>query len=267
MKILTILILLFNFFTFSVNAKVDFEKPFKDCNLEGSITIYDYNKKEWIVSNKNDSYKETLPASTFKIINFLIALESKVIKDENDVIKWVGKVDESIYGHRPEIYHDMTIKEAFEVSSGWVFIELAKKIGKKNYLHYLKESYYGNMNLSAKGDDFWNLGRFGISPHNQVTFLVDFYEYKLPFSKRNIDIVKKVMINTKNDDFILRAKTGWTRPELDDIGWWVGYVEKKDNLYFFSTRLIKKRSTINKNFGDCRKSITTKILKDMKILN
>ncbi len=73
MKILTILILLFNFFTFSVNAKVDLEKPFKDCNLEGSISIYDYNKKEWIVSNEKDSYKETLPASTFKIINFLIA--------------------------------------------------------------------------------------------------------------------------------------------------------------------------------------------------
>ncbi|MFC3197609.1 hypothetical protein ACFOET_08300 [Parapedobacter deserti] len=32
----------------------------------------------------------------------------------------------------------MTIKEAFEVSAGRVFMELAKKIGREKYLHYLE---------------------------------------------------------------------------------------------------------------------------------
>lgn len=27
----------------------------------------------------------------------------------------------------------MSVKEAFELSTGWVFVELAKKIGKDNY--------------------------------------------------------------------------------------------------------------------------------------
>ena len=81
--------------------------------------------------------KETQPASTFKVINLLIALETGVIKDENEIVKWVGTTDTVRYGYRPEIYRDMTVKKAFEVSAGWVFIELAKKVGREKYLHYL----------------------------------------------------------------------------------------------------------------------------------
>ncbi|QRY60736.1 hypothetical protein JVX97_19050 [Sphingobacterium siyangense] len=33
---------------------------------------------------------ENSPASTFKIINMLIALETKTIDDENTVVKWPG---------------------------------------------------------------------------------------------------------------------------------------------------------------------------------
>ena len=78
-----------------------------------------------------ETKQETLPASTFKIINLLIALETKTISSEKEIVKWVGSTDTLKYGYRPEIYHDMTVSEAFEVSAGWVFVELAKKIGKK----------------------------------------------------------------------------------------------------------------------------------------
>jgi beta-lactamase class D len=60
----------------------------------------------------------------------------------------------------------MTVKEAFEVSAGWVFIELAKKIGKNNYKKYLAKCNYCNLNLSQKETDFWNFGDFAISPLN-----------------------------------------------------------------------------------------------------
>lgn len=85
------------------------------------------------MSDTTDIKQGCLPASTFKIINLLIALETKTIANENEIVKWIGKVDTVKYGYRPEIYRDMTVKEAFEVSAGWVFIELAKKIGRENY--------------------------------------------------------------------------------------------------------------------------------------
>ena len=165
------LIVLFCLFPLTVLAQVDFQKPFRECQLAGSITLYDYGQQKWLFNDTNDSQKATLPASTFKIINSLIALETGVIHDETDVINWVGKVDTVLYGYRPEIYHDMSIREAFEQSAGWVYIELARKIGRDRYRQYLSKCQYGNGNLSEKGVDFWNFGSFAISPKNQITFL------------------------------------------------------------------------------------------------
>ncbi|TLV00910.1 class D beta-lactamase [Dyadobacter luticola] len=241
----------------------DLVTPFKDCNLTGSITIYDYKNKKWIVSDNADSRRETQPASTFKIINLLIALETGTIADENAIVKWPGSTDTTLYGYRPEIYKDISVKEAFEVSAGWAFVELAKKIGRDKYAHYLKLAGYGNGNLSEKGADFWNFGPFGVSPRNQVEFLIKVFEGKTPFSKRNVDILKRVMINEQTADYTLRAKTGWTRVDGNDIGWWVGYVERKENTYFFATRVTKKRSIVNADFGNCRKTITINILRQL----
>ncbi|RFS13722.1 penicillin-binding transpeptidase domain-containing protein [Emticicia sp. C21] len=261
----TILCIVF-LYSLHVSAQIDFVTPFKDCQIEGSTSIYDYKNKKWILSDSKDAQVETLPASTFKIINLFIALETGVIKDENEVVKWVGTTDTTLYGYRPDIYKDMTVKEAFEVSAGWVFIELAKKIGKERYKHYLKLCKYGNQNLSQKDADFWNFGAFAISTINQIEFMTKVYEEKVPFSKRNIEILKRVMITEKTDAYTIRSKTGWTRVSGNDIGWWVGYVERNENVYFFATRIIKKRSTINKNFGQCRKDITKNILRQLKAI-
>lgn len=262
------IMVLFGFLSISskVSGQVDLQQSFRECSIKGSTTIYDYKNQYWIYSDSLDAQKLSLPASTFKIINLLIALEIKVIKDENEVIKWVGKTDTTLYGYRPEIYKDMTVREAFEVSAGWVFIELAKKIGKKNYTKYLNACRYGNLDLSMKDTDFWNFGRFGISPQNQVIFLKAVYEEKLPFSKRNYEILKRVMIVEKTNDYTIRAKTGWTRDGGIDSGWWVGYVESRENTYFFATRISKKRSESNPNFGQCRKTITKTILKQMNAI-
>ena len=247
-------------------AQIDLVKPFKDCGLAGSTTIYDYKQQKWIFSNPADADKASLPASTFKIINLLIALETGVIKDENEVIKWPGSMDTTRYGYRHEIYKDMTVREAFAVSAVWVFLDLAKKIGRERYRQYLTLCKYGNADVSEKDPDFWNLGPLAISPVNQVEFMVNAYEGKLPFSKRNLDILKRVMINEQNENYILRAKTGWTRENGMDSGWWVGYVERKENVYFFATRVSKPRSVKNPNFGSCRKEITKVFLRQIKAI-
>lgn len=250
----------------TIVVRPDFNKYFKNCNVEGSIVIYDNKKGQWILSDTINAKRLTLPASTFKIINLLIALETKTISSENEVIKWPGSTDTIKYGFRPEIYHDMTVKKAFEVSAGWVFVELAKKIGKENYKRYLTSCKYGNLNLSEKDDDFWNYGSFAISPINQVEFLKKLYEGKLPFTKRNIEIVKKVMISEQDADYTIHSKTGWTREHGMNTGWWVGYIETKDGVYFFATRLLQDRKHNSSNFGNCRKEITKSIFKDLILL-
>lgn len=241
----------------------EFKSYFDACGVKGTVVIFDRNNQEWLLSDTLNINTESLPASTFKIINLLIALETKNIKDENEIVKWVGKTDTVKYGYRPEIYHDMSVKEAFEVSAGWVFVELAKKIGKSNYKKYLSACKYGNLNLTQSNDDFWNFGNFGISPINQVEFIKKLYDEKLPFSKRNIEIVKKVMITEQTDSYTIRAKTGWTRENNTNTGWWVGYLEANNNTYFFATRLLQDRKNNRDDFGSCRKEITKKIFYDL----
>lgn len=244
----------------------DFKKYFDNCKVEGSIAIYDNNKHTWFLSDTIGIKKETLPASTFKIINLLIALETKTISSENDVVKWPGTTDTVKYGYRPEIYHDITVKEAFEVSAGWAFVELAKKIGKDNYKKYLSLCHYGNLDLSQTDADFWNFGNFKISPVNQVKFLKNLYVEKLPFSKRNMQIVKKVMLTEQNSNYSIYSKTGWTRENEINTGWWVGYIVNNNGAYFFATRLLQDRKINSAAFGNCRKDITKSVFKDLSIV-
>lgn len=257
------------FFAAFVSYSQDLQKPFQDCHIDGSITLYDYNQKKWISSDINDSHQPSLPASTFKILNTLILLESGTVESEKDIIKWPGSTDTVKYGYRPDIYHDMDMEEAFKVSAGWVYRELAKKVGKKRYSDYLIKCKYGNANVSVTDPDFWNYGPFAISPVNQIETLISIYEEKLPFSKRSYEILKRMMVEEETEEYIVRAKTGWTMEGGLDTGWWIGYIEQKQqkNIYFFATRLIKDRRIANKQFAKCRKEITKRILKDLKMLN
>lgn len=253
-----IVVLLFCIVTFRATAQ--------HCDIPGSTVIYDYRAQKWNYTDSLDALKPSLPASTFKIINLLIALETGIIKDEHEVVKWPGYTDTVLYGYRPDIYKDMTVREAFEVSAGWVFMELSKRIGKERYRDYLQKCGYGNGDLTRNDADFWNYGPFAISPRDQVVFLVKVYEEKLPFSKRNFDILKRVMITETNDQYVIRSKTGWTRVNGNDYGWWVGYLQKQDNVYFFATRLVKERRIINPDFSKCRKLITIRRLQQLKAM-
>lgn len=240
---------------------------FNSCSVDGCILIFDNNKKQWITNDTVLMNIKKLPASTFKIINLLIALETSVISDENEIVKWPGSIDTVKYGYRPDIYHDMTVKEAFEVSAGWVFNELAERIGRENYRNFLIACNYGNQNLSETDVDFWNFGEMGISPVEQVNFIRNLYEGKLPFSARNMEIVKRVMITEQTESHTIKAKTGWTREHGFNTGWWVGMVETKRGVWIFATLLLQDRKYNSSTFGPCRKEITKSVFKELGVID
>lgn len=250
----------------TITVKPGLKHLFDSCNVQGCIVVFDNNKNNWIVSDTVLAKTEHLPASTFKIINLLIALETGVIKDENELFEWPGEMDTVKYGYRPETYRDMTVKEAFEISAIWVFIKLAQLIGRERYIYYLDACNYGNGNLTEPGIDFWNFGRLGISPVNQVSFIRSLYEGNLPFSERNQEIVKRVMKTEQTDNYTIFAKTGWTREKGINTGWWTGYVESEQGVWFFSTLLLQDRKYNSPTFGPCRKEITKSVLKELGVI-
>ncbi len=237
------------------------QKYFDDLNIKGSITIYDYKNKKWYYSDKSDSEKRTLPASTFKIPNSLISIEEYAVKDENEVLKWDGVIREF-----PSHNADTDLKTAFKNSTVWFHREMSRRVGIDKYRKYLREFKYGNQNLSGTPDYFWLDNTLVISPVEQINFLSGLYEEKYQFSKRTYNIVKNVMIEKKTDSYTLRAKTGTGLVKTQDIAWYVGYIETKDNVYFFATRLQQDEPYKNDDFLNLRKAVTFNIFQDMGVM-
>ncbi len=243
-------------FTQQVIAQIDILPE----DIDGSITIYDSRRQSWFFTDSLDAKRLTLPASTFKIINSLIALETKAVRNENQVLKW-DHIPKTFFGTAVEEWNkDTDMKSAFKNSTIWFCEALAKKIKRKTYKKYLQACEYGNMDLSEKGIDFWDYGNFGVSPINQVMFLRKLYLNKLPFSLKHMTTVKEMMISERTDQYILRDRTGMTRKNGQDIGWWVGYIETENNVFFFATRLVKDTLNAYPNFSSYRKVITKQVL-------
>ena len=127
---------------------------------------------------------------------------------------------------------------------------------------YYDLAYYGNRNTDGFGEIYWVKGDLRITPKEQVEFLVKLHENRLPFSPQVIEKVKDIMIEEKSGSYTLRAKTGWSDAYTPQVGWWIGYLEKADNSYFFATEIdIKKDEDAGK-----RKEITKNILRKLKLL-
>lgn len=207
----------------------DVDREFVKEGVKGSFLLYDLKAKDYIVDYEPQRNEHPyIPASTFKILNSLIALEEGVIKDEKQVIKWDGKDRGWDKWNRN---HDM--ESAMKYSAVWFYQVLARKIGAKKMKSWVEKVEYGNQDISEKIDNFWLEGNLRITPKEQIDFLARLHNNDLPFSQRNMDIVKKILIIEQNDQFTMRAKTGWAQLFEPQIGWWVGYIETGDNAYFF----------------------------------
>ncbi len=230
--------------------------------VKGSFLLYDLKKDNYLVYNSKGAKIGYLPASTFKIFNTLVGLETGVV-DTNVMIRWDG-----VRRWNADWNRDMKLKTAFQLSCVPCYQQIARKVGAERMKTWLQKANYGNMDVQASNiDTFWLTGNSRISPLEQVAFLKRIYNNDLPFSKNSVEQLKNIMVVERKDSYALRAKTGWTVQGKQNIGWYVGYVEKADNVYFFALHIQKKvHKKGSGNFGPARKGIADKILKELKIL-
>jgi beta-lactamase class D len=170
-----------------------------------------------------------LPASTFKIVNSLIGLETGKISNEKMIIKWDG-----IKRWNDDWSKDLTMEEAFKVSAIPYYQEVARRIGKDTMQLWLDSLHYGTQKITSAIDTFWLDNTLKITPDEQLGLVKKLYFNQLPFQKRSQEIVKKVMVRESNSNYILAYKTGFEFDEKGDkIGWVVGWVEENIHPYFF----------------------------------
>lgn len=227
----------------------DFQKIFDEFHVKGTFILYDMKKDAYNVYNKERAEKEFLPASTFKILNSLAALETKVIKDQCETIAWDRRT-----WRFDEWNQDQTLQTAFRNSVVWAYQEMARRIGKKQMQYWVDKADYGNRDISGPIDTFWLEGKLAISAHQQVEFLKKLYKNQLPFSQQSMDIVKEIMIVEQGGTYILRGKTGWASRVSPQIGWFVGWLETSRNVYFFALNIdIVKRHDVNARIDIAKK--------------
>jgi beta-lactamase class D len=70
------------------------------------------------------------------------------------------------------------------------------------------------------------------------------------------------MILEKTEHYTLRAKTGWAARVEPNIGWFVGYLETNENVYFFANNI----DIVEEEDNMARKRITVQVLEDLNLL-
>jgi beta-lactamase class D len=217
----------------AVVERPDLAAVFARHGTPGTFVLYDVSADRTTAVDAARAERRYVPASTFKIANSLIALETGAVKDEQEVIP---------YGGRPQPFpqweKDLSMRDAIRVSSVPVYQEIARRIGRKRMQAHLDRLGYGNGRAGTVVDRFWLDGPLRISALEQTRFLARLAQGKLPLSERSQRVVREILRIEEKDGAAIFAKTGWASgPTPPMTGWWVGWVEREGRVYAFALNI------------------------------
>lgn len=241
-----------------------FQTLIDSADLIGSILVYDLEADQFYSNDFEWAKAGHLPASTYKIPNSIIGLETGAAEDDSTIFEWDGE---------PKMFarweQDLIFKDAFHFSCVPCYQDLARNIGVKAMNEHLTKFEYGNKMIDSTNlDMFWLEGDFEISQFGQIEFLKRLHLSELPISERTEKIIKRMIVIDQEEDYVLRGKTGWSRQNEIDNGWFVGYIEVQDKTYFFATNIEPKNyDELDVNaFFSIRMDITLNALEELDII-
>lgn len=256
-----------------IKEHADWGQVFGKHGIKNACFILRDNNHEAIhYYNKERCLQRMLPASTFKIFNSLIALETAVAPDERLHIKW----DSSLHT-RPECDKDLTMQQAFEGSCVWYYREIARRIGAARMQHYLDTIKYGNCKMGGGIDMFWLNDSLQISADEQLGFVKRLYFAELPVSERSQRIVKNLMLREQTPAYKLYYKTGTGKSGDKQVYWVTGFIERIERVkemkgsmnkvdernypYFFAQNFEMPLTDTTGNWFETRITVLKEILK------
>jgi beta-lactamase class D len=268
MRNITCCLLLIAFFSSCSpnNVKKDnsLKKYFDENKTKGCFALKDNGTGKFTIYNlgryRDSSY---LPASTFKIVNSLIGLQTGRITNDSMIIKWDG-----VKRWNDDWNKDLTMYEAFRVSAVPYYQEVARRIGKDTMQFWLDSLKYGAKTYKEKVaiktavDSFWLDNSLKVTPDEQLGLVQKLYFDQLPFFKSYQEVVKRAMLFDNNTNYRLAYKTGWGFDEKgNSIGWMVGWIEENNHVYFFVLNLESSEKDFD--MKTVRMNILKRILKQL----
>jgi beta-lactamase class D len=218
--------------------RADLEAVFAENGLAGTFVLYDAAADYLTLIDAKRAERRFVPASTFKIANTIIALETGVVKDENEIIP---------YGGQPQPFKtwekDMSMREAIALSAVPIYQELARRIGLERYREWLPRLDFGNRQTGTIVDTFWLDGPLEISAVEEARFAARLAQQKLDASTRSQSIARDIIRLESRDGKILYGKTGWRFSSAPNLGWWTGWVEQNGQISAFSLNIDMPAAT------------------------
>src|SRR5687768_5762469 len=233
-------------------------------NTKGAFVLYDLKSHRYIRHNESRCRRRFTPASTFKIPNSLIGLETGVVRDADFCISWDRQryPNEGRSNTAPFIHwwQDHTLRSAMKYSVLWYYIEIARHVGAARMQSYVRQFRYGNRDISGGIEQFWRNSTLQISAEEQVDFLRRFYTGKLSVSSRSTEIVKDILLLEQTPAYRLSGKTGAAPFDGGTRAWFVGYLEREGNVYFFA---LNMDGANYEAIRDERINLTKRILREL----
>ncbi|WP_238392477.1 BlaR1 family beta-lactam sensor/signal transducer [Paenibacillus antri] len=224
---------------------------------DGSFVMYHAQEDRYTIYNKSGSERRVSPDSTYKIYGALFGLDSGAVGTNESTLRWNGE-------RQPydEWNRDQDLFTAMKRSVNWYFQELDARIGRDRLQAYLDRVGYGNADLSDGAAPFWLEASLKISPVEQVLLLESFYSNRFGFRDEHIETVKDAIRLDEKEGALLSGKTGTGAANgKEERGWFVGYVEKEGDTYFFATHIGSE----NRANGSAAAEIALSILRDKGI--
>ncbi|WP_266169149.1 class D beta-lactamase [Dyella subtropica] len=217
----------------------EWQAAFAQAGLKGTMLVYDEKADAWHVVDAERARHGYLPASTFKLFNALVALDTGAVKDEYELIRWDGKMRELAGAPVAEWNRDNSLASGMRYSTVWFYQAVARRAGEQRMQAWINKEGYGNRDIGGGIDQFWLSGKLRISAEQQVDFLRRLADDKLSFSPRAQETVRRISITEAQPGYVLHAKTGFgseaaQNATKDGLGWYVGWVERDGRRWFFA---------------------------------
>jgi beta-lactamase class D len=234
-------------FGVSVEEAPALAKIFNDRGLTGTFVMGDARTDTVFVWNQERAERRFPPAATFRIVNAILALEAGVVRGIEDIVPFHATQYRTFESARPYFYGTLSrsgdsnrqsnLRTAMRAPSTRTFRALARGIGMERMRDGVAKLTYGNMRVGNAVDRFWRDGSLQISALEQVEFLGRAARGKIPVSREILNDLRQLTLLEKTAGYELHSKSGslvTTKPEL---GWWVGWVERKSGIFPFALNM------------------------------
>ncbi|MCA7082094.1 class D beta-lactamase [Cupriavidus sp. DB3] len=220
-------------------AREDLMSHFRALDVDGCFALFDVKANRMTLVNASRAKTRMVPASTYKIPNSLIAFETGVVADPDQIQPYGGGKTRF-----PQWQRDMNLREAIAMSNVPVYQGIARRIGMQRMQTWVDRLDYGNRQLGKVVDQFWLRGPLAISAAEQTRFLARLAQGQLPASRLSQQWVREILRVEANDDHAIYAKTGWAMDAGLNHGWWVGWVERSGGVHAFALNMDLQREEL-----------------------